>query len=326
MNIRNIDLNLLHIFVVVYECRSITKAAEELHLSQPAVSNAITRLNNTLNLTLFVKNSRNITPTVQAENLYLDIKSCLQKIKSSLTQQITFDPADSDRTFRIATTNYGEYVLFPKVIHHLQQTAPNINVVHEAFPKSGFNDFLRNAKFDLVVFPDCQVEKGICKEPIVVDSLVLISGPNHSSLPERLDVGAAAKLNFISFGSEFDDFNPVINEIKKHPNFRPSRLTLSTLQCAFQMVSATDMVAVAPLSVVRFFQKQLALNFHRLDSLSDQMTFNLYWRDADSADPGHAWFREFIKNLVHAADSYACRSTAQTGNSLVAPDILEADS
>ena len=63
MNIRNIDLNLLHIFVTVYDCKSITLAAKQLHLSQPAVSNAIARLNNSLNMTLFVKNNRAIAAT-----------------------------------------------------------------------------------------------------------------------------------------------------------------------------------------------------------------------------------------------------------------------
>ncbi|MGR9117371.1 MAG: LysR substrate-binding domain-containing protein [Gammaproteobacteria bacterium] len=297
MNIRNIDLNLLHIFVIVYECRSITRAAAQLHLSQPAVSNAITRLNNTLKLTLFVKNSRNINPTLQADKLYKDIKSCLQKIESSLSQQIHFDPATSERTFRVATTNYGELALFPKLIPYLQKHAPNIRIVREFFPKSGFSKHLQTGKLDLALFLDRPVEKEIRKEFIINDTLVLITGPQHRPLPDNLALDDVVDLDIIGFGSEYDEYDPLMNMLKQHPGYRPPRFTLATMWSAFYMVSGSNLVAVAPSLLTRILEKQMQLRVHRLKDIPNTINLNLYWRDTDTKDPAHIWFRNLIKSI-----------------------------
>lgn len=308
MNIRNIDLNLLHIFVVVYECRSITKAAKQLHLSQPAVSNAVTRLNNRLNLTLFVKNSRNISPTAQAEKLYLDVNSSLQKIKLSLSQQMTFDSVSAERTFKIATTNCGEILLFPKLISYLQQYAPNINIIHEVLPKSGFSEQLLNGDQDFILFFDRPVEQGVSKEAIVSDSLVLITGPTHQPLPDYVSVDDVAGLNLISFGDEYDDFDPLMRIIKRHPDYRSPRLTLSNFRSALNMVLYTNLAMVAPLITVETYQQQMQLNIHRLNNIPDRITYNLYWRNMNSPDPGHDWLKGVINKLVNSI------STSISGN------------
>lgn len=302
MDIRNIDLNLLHIFVVVYECRSITKAAKQLHLSQPAVSNAITRLNNTLKLTLFIKNSRNIIPTPQAEKLYVDIKSSLQKIKFSLSQQMTFDCASTERTFRIATSNCGELLLFPKLISYLQQNAPNIKINHEVFPKSGFNKQLQNGKIDFVIFVDRPVEQRIFKEPILSDSLVLITGPQHRPLADNLTIDDVVELDLISFGDEYDYFDPLMSVIKQHPAYRKPRLTLSGLRSALYMVAYTKLAMVAPLVLAQTYEKQMQLKIHRLNHTPNLITFYLYWRDENNTDPGHIWLRGAIKDLINSID------------------------
>jgi DNA-binding transcriptional LysR family regulator len=292
MNIRNIDLNLLHVFVTVYDCKSITLAAKQLHLSQPAVSNAITRLNNALDMVLFIKSSRFIVPTRQADALYLDIKCCLQKITSTLSQQSHFDPATSERTFRIATSNYGEIALFTKLVPHLQRVAPNIKIVREFFPINDFSQYLQKGELDLVLCLDYPVEKGIHKEFLFNDSLVLITGPQHLPLPDNLTIDDIIKLDFISFKHECNTFDLFNN----YPDFRSPRFTVTSMWSVFSIVSTTTLAAVCPYFYANILEKFLPIKVQRIADV-EKIVLNLYWRDIETQDLGHQWLRELIKDM-----------------------------
>jgi len=296
MNIRNLDLNLLHVFVTVYECKSITLAAKQLYLSQPAVSNAIARLNNALNMTLFVKNCRFITPTRQADALYADIKCCLQKIESTLSQQRYFDPATSERTFRIATSNYGEIFLFTKLVPHLQRVAPNIAIIRELSSVDDFSQYLKNGQLDLGLFFDHPVEKGIHKEFLFNDPVVLITGPQHSPLPDNLTIDDIIKLDFISFKNECNNFDFLFSAFNNRPDYRAPRFTVATMWSVFFIVSTTTLAAVSPLLYATILENHLPIKVHHLADVG-KIELNLYWRDIEAQDPGHQWLREQIKYL-----------------------------
>ncbi|MDD5410310.1 MAG: LysR family transcriptional regulator [Methylobacter sp.] len=296
MNIRNIDLNLLHVFVTVYDCKSITLAAKQLHLSQPAVSNAITRLNNALNMTLFVKNSRFIVPTRQADALYLDIKCCLQKITSTLSQRSHFDPATSERTFRIATSNYGEIALFTKLVPHLQRVAPNIKIIRDFFPINDFSQYLQNGQLDLGLFFDRPVEKGIHKEFLFNDPLVLITGPKQPPLPDILTIDDIIKLDFISFKNECNNLDFLFSIFSNHPDYRAPRFTVATMWSVFFIVSTTTLVAVSPLLYAKTLEQHLPIKVHYLADV-EEIELSLYWRDIETQDLGHKWLRELIKDM-----------------------------
>lgn len=296
MKIRNIDLNLLHIFVTVYEYKSVTLAAKHLHLTQPAVSNAIRRLNHVLNMTLFVKDSRFIAPSPQADALYADIKFCLEKIESAISQQTSFDPVSSERTFRIATSNYGEIFLFTKLVPYLQRYAPNIKVIREFFPSDEFSRHLQNGQLDFGLFFDRPVEKGIHKEFLCDDPLVLITGPQHSSLPDSLISDDIAKLDFISFKNECNNYDFLSSAFNNHPDYPVPQFSVATMWSAFFIVSTTTLAAISPLLYAKILEKHLPIKVHALADVK-KIGLSLYYRDCVWQDTGHQWLRELIKEM-----------------------------
>ncbi|MDD5275535.1 MAG: LysR family transcriptional regulator [Methylovulum sp.] len=295
MNIRNIDLNLLHVFVTVYKFKSITLAAEELHLSQPAVSNAIKRLNSVLKTTLFIKNSRYIEPTHQADALYVDVKCCLDRIESAIAEQSDFDPEISDRTFHIATTNYGEILFFTVLIPYLQRHAPNIKII-KAPLTDDFSQSLRNGQIDCCLFYDHAIDNGIQKEFLCSDPLVLVTGLQHASLPDELTFDDMAELDFISFNNEYDDFNLVFSSFKHTAHFPVPRFRVATMWTAFFIVSTSELVLVTPLLYAKLLEKHLPIKIHTLTNV-ENIEMNLYWGDSMAQDAGHQWFRALIKEL-----------------------------
>lgn len=128
MNIAKIDLNLLVYLDVLLREGSVTKAANQLSITQPAMSNGLKRLRELFKDPLLVRTSEGMTPTKRAIELQPIIRDVLARLESSIQPETEFDAATSVRTFRIMASDYAESTLLLKVIGQLAELAPNITL------------------------------------------------------------------------------------------------------------------------------------------------------------------------------------------------------
>jgi len=112
MNLRAIDLNLLVVFDAIYREANVTRAAKRVGLTQPATSNALTRLRGHLKDELFLRSPEGLRPTPRAEELAPRLRSLLKELEDMLEQQ-EFDPATAKRTIAIAAIDYFSIVILP---------------------------------------------------------------------------------------------------------------------------------------------------------------------------------------------------------------------
>jgi DNA-binding transcriptional LysR family regulator len=129
VNLRTLDLNLLLVFDALLRTRSTTLAAEELRLTQSAVSNALKRLRVAFSDPLFVKTPEGMLPTEFAQKLARPISEGLSSIRDAVETKSSFDPSTSDRTFHIYMSDIGQMVFMPKLIAELAKTAPKLKIV-----------------------------------------------------------------------------------------------------------------------------------------------------------------------------------------------------
>jgi len=127
MNLRTIDLNLLVVFDAIYREANVTRAAKRVGLTQPATSNALTRLRGHLKDELFLRSPEGLRPTPRAEELAPRLRSLLKELEDMLEQQ-EFDPATAKRTIAIAAIDYFSIVILPSLIRILAKEAPGIKV------------------------------------------------------------------------------------------------------------------------------------------------------------------------------------------------------
>ena len=113
MNLQRLDLNLLRIFVAVHTHGSVTAAASAMHLSQPAVSNALARLRKELGDELFTRQGMGLQPTAFALRLAPKVRAALAALTDALAEEPAFDPATAKRSFRVAMTDAGHQVFLP---------------------------------------------------------------------------------------------------------------------------------------------------------------------------------------------------------------------
>ena len=126
MNLERVDLNLLIYLDVLLREKNVTRAAEQLCVTQPAMSNILRRLRNLFNDPLLIRSSEGMTPTERALELQPRIRDALSDLSMILEPRTEFRPYTSNRVFRIMTSDYAEATLVPRLVKALRSEAPNV--------------------------------------------------------------------------------------------------------------------------------------------------------------------------------------------------------
>ena len=126
MNLKNVDLNLLIYLDALLRKRSVTKAAEAMGISQPAMSNGLQRLRTLFADPLLIRTKEGMSPTERAEQLQPLIRDIVASVEKAVEPDKGFDPQVSDRVFRLSVSDYSECTLMPPLLTRLARIAPNI--------------------------------------------------------------------------------------------------------------------------------------------------------------------------------------------------------
>ncbi|XQU08465.1 LysR family transcriptional regulator [Halomonas sp. LY9] len=172
-SLRHFDLNLLLVFEMLMRERHVTRAAEKLHLSQPALSHALKRLRDALDDPLLVRTEHGLQPTPRALQLLPIVQQALAALQAGLTPPATFDPATSTRRFTLATTDYFEEVMYPAFLSQLLGYAPGISFSIELITPEVLSEALEQRQVDMVVGLDSQssLPSGVVQTPGCTKSL-----------------------------------------------------------------------------------------------------------------------------------------------------------
>jgi DNA-binding transcriptional LysR family regulator len=128
MKISTFDLNLFVVLNAIYTEGSLTKAAEVVGITQPAVSNALSRLREKFDDELFVRTGSGMVPTQKTENIILDIQSALSLMQKSVNEPDSFDPQFTERNFKLSLGDITEGRVLPFMMKEIYKNAPNISV------------------------------------------------------------------------------------------------------------------------------------------------------------------------------------------------------
>lgn len=133
---KNTDLNLIPIFVAIFEEQNLSKAAARLDISQPAVSKALARLRDIYDEPLFHRSPSGVEPTSFAVDIYPAMLTAFKNFTSTLSASSEFEAKVSNRIFSIACVSVASYELMPQLLKQIRQHAPNISLeVHPLFTK-----------------------------------------------------------------------------------------------------------------------------------------------------------------------------------------------
>jgi LysR family transcriptional regulator, mexEF-oprN operon transcriptional activator len=179
LRIETLDLNLVRVFNVLMEERSVSKAAARMHLTQSAVSNALKRLRADLADPVLVREGNKMVPSPTASHAWPEIRDAVAKIQDGLERFRRFDPRDLTNTIRIGLDDYC-FKLHGAAIHqHLQKSAPQAAVeFHDAPPKEA-SALLAENKIDMAVGPFWGREADLQWAPLTTDNFAVVICSRH---------------------------------------------------------------------------------------------------------------------------------------------------
>ncbi|HEI8866842.1 transcriptional regulator LeuO [Serratia sp. AKBS12] len=296
IHLRGVDLNLLTVFDAVMQMQNITRAANVLGMSQPAVSNAVARLKIMFNDELFVRFGRGIQPTLRARQLFGPVRQALQLVRNELPGS-GFDSQTSDRLFSIAICSPLDLRLTAKVLNNVKCMAPHIRLRVSAC----FNDYiehqLRFQEVGFVIGYSPFAHHEFQNQPLFSDPLVLVVSQTHPRIHDSItqeqllaEHHAVVSLdNYCSFSKPYYLQENMLRTVMQQ---------CTDLYSALHIVAHTDRVAMVP----RWFAEQYtdALNIRMLElpSEQNQATCYLTWHESAERDKGHQW----IKSVLSQAD------------------------
>jgi len=152
MRFKGLDLNLLMVFDVLLEVRSVSKAAERLNLSQPAASAALARLRSYFGDEILVLHGKRMYPTAYAESLLPQVQECLQGVEALIAISTRFDPLVSHRTFKLLASDYITAAVLAPLIRRLTTIAPNVRV-EIILPDAQAEAHLEQGRIDMMITP-----------------------------------------------------------------------------------------------------------------------------------------------------------------------------
>lgn len=298
-DIRNQNLNLLVVLDALLETRSVTGAAEKLHLSQPAVSRSLAQLREMFDDPLFVRTSHGMLATPRAEALTDPLLEALEAAAGLFSAE-TFDPSATDTVFRIATTDYGAIAALAPALERFMAEAPKAGM--EVVPIAG--DIFRElaaGRVDLALYADVEAPPSLWMRELFEENYVCLVRHDHPLM--RNGAKQIALEDFIAWPhalvTVFGGRRGVVDRaLEKLGLARQISLWIPYFSAAPLMIAETDAILTLPTKMARAFGSMPSLALLQPPVEVRGFAYRLYWHERTRRDPAFSWLRRLVADAV----------------------------
>ena len=294
MNLRIVDLNLLVAHDTMLNERHITRAANRLGLSQPAVSNALGRLRHIFNDELLVRSGNGMQLTPRAEELKQAIQPLLRQIERVFDTDTSFDASRSSRTFVIRLSDLLEFLLLPALLDNLRHEAPGIalDVLH--LPPTGTVDALERDEIDLAISMGLEPTSAIRSEVVFRDRMVCLMRKSHPLAREELTREAFLAQRHLKTSMSPADLRFVDDVLAREGLERNVGLNVPHWLIVPRVLARSELVAVVPQRFAAAVAGR-SLVLRELSFASGSFEWTLYWHRRHEGSRANGWLRDAIR-------------------------------
>ena len=297
MNIRNIDLNLLVVFDAVMRERSVSKAAQTLALTQPAVSNALNRLRQMLDDPLLVRARQGMEPTPRALELFAPVQRALLELDQCLVKPASFDPANSEQLFVIAATDYVALLLLPRLLKLLERQAPGIEVQIRNFGPENPEAALEAGEFDFAMGRFFDLSPRLQRQLWLEERLCCLVRKDHSQIKKRITLKQYLALGHVWVSSN-ERRGMVDRWLQDQGHQRKIVSVIPNYTTAAMVVAETDLALVLPERFADDFCQLLPVKVLPLPMELGAFTVDILWHPRHASTPAHQWLLERLSDVA----------------------------
>ena len=292
------DLNLIRVFVAIFETRSVTQAAGRLELTQPTVRHSLARLRDAYKDRLFIRGPQGLSPTPLCEQLFQSLSAALATIEGTLEQQ-HFDPAHSARRFRLAMSDIGALYFVPPLLRRFQALAPGIQIDVVDLSEALAGE-LSAGRIDFAVGNLPGLAATTRSQLLFREHYVCLVSNTHPSIGEAMTVdqfAAARHILVASAASRHHFIEGVLSQqgISRNVVARVPQFTILP-----QLLTQSDLVVMLPSRVASLYVAQGGLRAVPLPVSLPDFEIRLYWHTRQGGSPGHLWMLEQVAGTLSA--------------------------
>ena len=320
MDDKKIDLNLLLAFEALLAELNVTRAAQRLNLSQPALSAKLTRLRVLFGDELFIPTSRGVIPTAKASELQGPLRQALDQMRGLVASSHRFDPSTAEMTFSISCSDYVQVAILLPFLLELNKTAPKIKVmVKQNHDSNSLAIELDRGEVDVVFLQREDLEGTVLRRLDVFTERYVGVARKGNPVAKSMTIDRFTAERHIIVSPRAEGFQgPTDVALATVGRFRDVAFAVSSFVFLVEAVSRSDLIAVAPERLVARYED-------RVDVFEPPVpvpgfTIAMAWHDRTHGHPGRVWLRTQLAEFCQGG------SSADQLSKLPRPPLLPASS
>ncbi len=297
MHISKLDMKSLIIFSTIMRTRSLSAAADQLELSQPAISQTVARLRKHFGDLLFARTTRGMKPTQRALELSEPVEEILRLLRTQLETQVQFEPACAERTFTFIATDFGVTVFLPRLTQEIRKRSPGSKVRAIPAVPVAMKSQLEYGEADLAVGGFSELVAGFHQKALYVDSYVCIAGAQYPGRADALSKSEFRRASHVLVSPVPAGYETVEKLVRAEVD--PSRIVLevpSFLGLLF-LLRESDLLCTVPKRVGTALAELAGLKVYPFPFDLAGLDVRQYWHQRVHKDPAHQWFRGLFNEL-----------------------------
>jgi DNA-binding transcriptional LysR family regulator len=304
MSFLTLDLNLLRVFDAVMTEQNLTRAAQRLAMTQPAVSNAVKRLRDSLGDELVIRTAYGVKPTPRAEALWPVVRRSLAELEAAVTPD-NFDVSKAQTTFRMAMADATAAFWLPPLIRAIEREAPGVNVRMVPLTTRDPRAMLLRGDIDLAIglFPGVAAQLAgepsspIRHERMFTGQYVCVMRQDHPLAHKELTLDAYCGANHLLVSLSGRAHGLVDEALAQIGRERRITLTVNQFFTAGCVIADSDLVTVLPRHLIGSTGMAQALVAKQLPFALPPVDLDLLWHERDARSPTHRWLLRTLDNI-----------------------------
>lgn len=296
MDINNANIRLLTTFSEIYRTRNVSKAAENLGVSQPGISAALSKLREHFGDRLFVRTSEGMEPTAHAQQLIHLVDQALEQVHQTLGYRAHFEPRTSTRRFTVCMTDISQLLLLPRWLDRRAVEAPHISI--EIVRVSEINSrALESGKIDLSLGFQPEERAGLHEKSIGKMGYACLASVHHPRIGNTLSLQQfqtepSVVIDCIGSGAQYAEMFLRQRKVDRNVVLKvPDFLGIES------MIANTDMIATVPMAIAVFYARNGLVKLLDHPIAIPPYTSKARWHERFHLDPANQWLRKIISEI-----------------------------
>jgi DNA-binding transcriptional LysR family regulator len=301
VDLRGVDLNLLVSLRVLLTQRHVTRSAEQLGVTQPAMSASLARSRTLFGDKLLVRGPGGLVLTPRGQQILDQLNQIMEVTERLIALPEEFMPETCHRTFALMGSDFVECILLPSLMATLASEGPNLQILYKSPDRRNLEAMLANGELDLVVGYVPDPPKELIRRTLFHEPFVCVARRGHPLLQDQpLKVEHYVELQHVQvlardatmYGDDIERAIAAMGLVRKVALWQPTFLAVGNV------VAQTNLISTVPRRIADHFAKVFPIVVYDPPLALPAPDITLYWHPRSQDDPGHKWLRGKIAALL----------------------------